>query len=43
MKFFFTALAVLFAGLVSVFAQEVKPLSNPEKPTITWNGFVKAE
>ena len=39
---FFTFAALLFSQN-PVFAQESKPVSIPEKPTLTWSGFVKAE
>ena len=33
----------LLLSLNHVFSQESKPVSTPEKPTLTWSGFVKAE
>jgi len=48
MNLFFTRIALFTAVLLlisqnSVFSQESKPVSNTEKPTLTWSGFVKAE
>ncbi|MDO9254217.1 MAG: hypothetical protein Q7U54_01805 [Bacteroidales bacterium] len=34
---------LLVANLFSAYSQEVQPIVNPAKPTLTWSGFVKAE
>jgi hypothetical protein len=43
MKFSLTAFFLLSLNLFSAFSQDVQPIANPVKPTITWSGFVKAE
>ncbi len=48
MKPSFTGIAlVIFIALLmcvtTAFSQEVKPAANPEKPLLSWGGFVKAE
>jgi len=43
MKFTFTACLLLILSLFSAVAQETAPVVNPDKPAITWSGFVKAE
>ena len=43
MKFTLTVLTLLLINLLSAYSQDIKPTTNPEKPTLTWSGFVKAE
>jgi len=43
MKFVLTVFTFLFIELLSAYSQDIKPTINPEKPTLTWSGFVKAE
>lgn len=43
MKFSLTLILFLLINLFSAISQEIKPASDPNKPTLTWSGFVKAE
>jgi len=37
------SLLLLFFNLFPAYSQDVQPIANPVKPTLTWSGFVKAE
>jgi len=43
MKIIFITSALTFLCVYTAFSQESKPIANPEKPTLNWSGFVKAE
>ncbi len=43
MKKTIIACIFLFAGYLTSFAQDVQNIANPDKTTISWSGFVKAE
>jgi len=43
MKFVLFTCLLVIPNFYAVNAQDVKPVVNPDKPTLTWSGFVKAE
>lgn len=43
MKFILVTCFLLLINLFPANSQDIKPVINPEKPTLTWGGFVKAE
>ena len=43
MKFVLSTCLLLTFNLFSAFSQEKNPIVSPNKPTLTWSGFVKAE
>jgi hypothetical protein len=43
MKFETAACFLLLLSYFSAYSQDTKPILNPDKPTLTWSGFVKAE
>jgi len=43
MKIAFTTCLLLIINHFTAFSQDIKPAVNPDKPTLTWSGFVKAE
>lgn len=43
MKFVFAACLLLLINLFPVYSQDIKPTVDPNKSTLNWSGFVKAE